>query len=510
MKQEKIAKKNVLGIFAGIIIFATMILIGPPENMSQAAWVAAATGLLMATWWISEAVAIEVTSLMPLVLFPLFGVASMKAAAAPYANPIIFLFLGGFILAKGMEKCNLHRRLALTILKFAGVKPSALIAGFMVATAFLSMWVSNTATATMMLPIALSVITMLNEGKSKEEIEKGNFFGTALLLSIAYSASIGGVATLIGTPPNALLAGYIQNTYGHTIGFDQWLIVGLPISIILLVFAWFSLTKISFPVKDVNIDGATKIVEKEIKELGAMSKAEKIVALIFSLAAIMWISRSHINSWLKAEDINLVLHDAGIAITAAVLLFLIPSDYKKGEFVLDWPSTKNISWGVLILFGGGLSLGSAITTTGLSKNIAEYMSVLNNLPPIGIIAVFAIVVTLISHMTSNTATAAAFLPLTTSVAIGLGQNPLLFAVPTVIAASCVFMMPVATPPNAIVFASGMIRVPQMVKAGLYINIVSMILLLIASYCLLGMAFGLEMNVIPEWAIEGIWENWTGA
>ncbi|MCK5296805.1 MAG: DASS family sodium-coupled anion symporter [Alphaproteobacteria bacterium] len=485
------AKGNVIKILSGITVFAVMLFIGSPEGMSHTAWATAAVGVLMAVWWITEAVPIEATALLPLVLFPLLGVSTMKEAAAHFANPVVFLLFGGFMIAVAMEKWNLHRRIALTILKIAGVRPCALIAGFMASTAFLSMWVSNTATAAMMLPIAMSVIKMLE----KDEDERNNF-GIALLLSIAYSASIGGVATLIGTPPNALFAGFMLDNYGIAIGFNQWIIVGLPVSLTLLVFTWFSLTKLSFPMKDINIEGAKEVVEKEIAGLGKMSCGEKGVAFVFFLTAVSWLFRKQIDSYFVSLNIT----DAGIAVTAAVLMFLIPADYKKGVFLLDWSSAKKLSWGVLILVGGGLSLGSAITSTGLSGHLAEAMSSLENIPPMGLIVVFILVVTLVSHMTSNTATAAAFLPLAASVAIGFGQNPMLLAVPTAIAASCVFMMPVATPPNAIVFSSGMIKIPQMVKAGLYINIAAMVVLLIVAYCLLGVAFGVEVNVLPKWAV----------
>lgn len=495
--EETSTAKTLIRLAISLAIFITMLCMAPPAGLSVAAWHAAAVGILMALLWILEAMPIPATALIPLALFPILGVAPIAKAAAPFAHKLIFLFMGGFILAMAMERWNLHRRIALTILKYVGAKPAALVAGFMAATGFLSMWVSNTATATMMLPIALSVIQMMDENVDMKIRDK---FGAALLLSIAYGASIGGVATLIGTPPNALLAGFMEKTYGYDISFGDWMKIGLPISVVLMIFAWFSLTVLSFPLKGVKIEGAQGIVKGEIAKLGPMSRGEKMVGMVFLLTAFSWVFHKPIEKYLAATyDITTKVSDTEIAIISALLLFMLPTNLKKGAFLIDWKSAQKLPWGVLVLFGGGLSLGAAITNTGLSTWIADMMGGLEGIDTLWLIAIFSVVVCLVSHMTSNTATAAAFLPLAASLALSLGENPLVLTVPTVLAASCVFMMPVATPPNAIVFASGKLTVPQMARAGFLINLVALVMLVAAAYGLLGMVFGVEMGVMPDWA-----------
>jgi solute carrier family 13 (sodium-dependent dicarboxylate transporter), member 2/3/5 len=489
--------RRTLGVIVGLLLFGTMLSMAPPAGMPEKAWSVAAVGVLMAFWWVFEALPIPVTALVPLALFPILGVSPIKATAAPYANPLIFLFLGGFVIALAMERWNLHRRIALGILSFAGPRPAALVGGFMGATAFLSMWVSNTATATMMLPIGLSVIALVVEaGKGKVGACRAEVFTPALLLGIAYGASIGGVATLIGTPPNALMAGFMSETYGVEIGFGQWMMVGLPVSAALMVVAWLALTRFVFPLRNGRIDGAADMIEQERKALGSVSRGEFIIGTIFVLTAISWIFRPLINDLLP----GLHLSDPVIAIVAALVVFTIPVDSAKKVFLLDWKVTQKLPWGVLLLFGGGLSLGAAINASGLSGWIATAMGTASDWPILLMILGVSGVVMLISHLTSNTATAAAFLPLVAALAISLGQNPLLLAVPTVLAASCVFMMPVATPPNAIVFASGSLTVPQMVRAGFVINIVALGLIVIAVYALMLSVFGVEFGVLPDWAL----------
>ncbi|MGD9638125.1 MAG: DASS family sodium-coupled anion symporter [Alphaproteobacteria bacterium] len=485
--------RRYFGLWAGIIVLCVMLFFKAPEGLTYKAWVAAAIGLLMAIWWVFESIPIAATALVPLVLAPMLGVSNLKTVAAPYSEPTVYLFMGGFIIAVAMEKWGLHKRLALSIIKLSGVRPAALVAGFMAATAFLSMWISNTATATMMLPIALSVISLINDGKDEG---KPNNFAIALLLSIAFSASIGGLATLVGTPPNALFAGFMSQHYNIQIGFGQWMMIGLPISIIMLFITWFFLTQISFPLKNIDLSGAENIVKKEIASLGKMSNGEARVAIIFTLTAVTWIFSSQLKKMYPEMNIS----DAGIAIAAALLLFLTPSGMGKGINLMDWDTAKKIPWGVLVLVGGGLSLGNIITSSGLSDAIAGALTSLDKVPVFALISIISVVVMVVSHLTSNTATAAAFLPLVAGIALVLGQNPMLLAIPTVIAASCVFMMPVATPPNAIVFASGMITVPQMVRAGFLINILALVLTVVVAYTMLGTAFGVVFGVVPDWAL----------
>ena len=486
--------RRLTGLLAGVAVLLVMLAIGPPEGLAPEAWKVAAVGLLMAVWWISEAIPIAATALAPLALFPLLGVMPMKNAATPYANPLIFLFLGGFMIALAMERWSLHRRIALFILGKAGFRPAALVGGFMTATAFLSAWVSNTATATMMLPIGLSVIKMIHKQTGKAEDEPDNF-AVALLLSIAYGAGIGGMATLVGTPPNALLAGFMNEAYGFQVGFAQWLAVGGPVAVVLLALGWLILTKLVFPMRDFHVQGGEALMQNEIAALGPLSTGEKLVALVFATTATLWILRPTIDQALPFLNIT----DAGIAVAAGLAMFAIPADWKNRQFLMDWPMTNKLPWGVLLLVGGGLSLGAAINGTGLSEWIAAQMQAAEGWPTVVMILVVALAVMGISHLTSNTATAAAFLPLIASLAISLGENPLMLAVPTVLAASCVFMMPVATPPNAIVFGSGMITVPQMVRAGALICLVGLGLILVAAYALLPVVFGVTFGEVPPWA-----------
>lgn len=488
------ASRRNLGLLAGIGLFAGMLMMDPPAGMSAKAWITAATGLLMAIWWVLEAIPIPATALVPLAIFPLFGVKSITATSAPYANPLIFMFFGGFILALAMERWNLQRRMALNIIRWVGTNPAALVGGFMGATAFLSMWVSNTATAAMMLPIGLSVIALLGSDK-KEGGTNSETFGPALLLGIAYAASIGGVGTLIGTPPNALLAGYFSQTYKVHIGFADWMIMAVPLEILLMVATWFVLTRVAFPLHSMKLPGAADIISKQIDNLGPISRGEKIIATIFVITATLWTFQPIINGWFPSLHIG----DTEIAIFAALTIFIVPVEPKNKIFLLDWTATQSLPWGVLLLFGGGLSLGAAILDTGLSKWIAESMSMAADWPSWVMVVVVVLAVMTISHFTSNTATAAAFLPLTAALAVSLGENPLYLAIPTALAASFVFMLPVATPPNAMVFASGQLTVGQMAKAGAYVNVIALILILVMAYTLMGLAFGVEAGVMPDWA-----------
>ena len=486
-----------MGLLGGLVVFVGMLAMDPPAGMPPKAWATAAVGILMAIWWVLETIPIPATSLLPLALLPLFGIKSITAASAPYANPLIFMFFGGFILALAMERWNLQRRMALNIIRWVGTNPTALVGGFMGATAFLSMWVSNTATAAMMLPIGLSVIALFNENAAKQGGgDHGKAFASSLLLGIAYAASIGGVGTLIGTPPNALLAGYFSQTYKVQIGFADWMVMAVPLEIILMVATWFILTRVAYPVHSIKMPGAADIIRSEIDKLGPISRGEGMIAVIFLITALLWTFQPIINGWFP----KLRLGDTEIAIFAALAIFIIPVDARKKVFLLDWKATQGLPWGILLLFGGGLSLGAAILDTGLSKWIAESMSMAADWPSWVMVVIVVLAVMTISHFTSNTATAAAFLPLTAALAVSLGENPLYLAIPTALAASFVFMLPVATPPNAMVFASGQLTVGEMARAGSYVNLVSIILILVMAYTLMGIAFGVEAGVMPEWAM----------
>jgi solute carrier family 13 (sodium-dependent dicarboxylate transporter), member 2/3/5 len=480
-----------LGLFLGPSVALVLLLLPAPEGLSTAAWRTAAVGLLMAIWWVTEALPIAATALVPLVLFAPLAILPMGDAAAPYANPIIFLFLGGFVLARAMERWALHRRMALAVVRVMGVSPPRVILGFMVATAFLSMWVSNTATAVMMLPIGLSVVGLVQPGEGNRGRPVESNFALALMLGIAYAASIGGLGTLIGTPPNALLAGFMSESYGIEIGFARWMGVGLPLVALTLPASWLVLTRLVYPVRIQEIPGGRETIHNEYRALGRISAAEKTVAAVFLATAALWISRPLLERWVPG------LHDAAIAMGAALALFVLPAGDGRHR-LMDWATAETVPWGVLLLFGGGLSLASAVQSSGLAEAIGRAVAGLG-LPVLGMVLVVVAVIIFLTELTSNTATAAAFLPLVASVAIGLGENPLLLAVPAALAASCAFMMPVATPPNAIVYGSGYVTIPQMVRAGFWLNLLFVLVLTTLAYTLLLVVFGVELGVVPGWA-----------
>jgi solute carrier family 13 (sodium-dependent dicarboxylate transporter), member 2/3/5 len=487
-------RRRRFGLVAGPAAFLAMLLLPVPAGMTPEAWRTAAAGVFMALWWVSEAVPLPATALLPLVLFPLLDVLPVRAAAAPYANPLIFLFLGGFIIALAMQRWGLHRRVALLVVLGVGTSPHRLVLGLMAASAFTSMWVSNTATAVMMLPIGLSVIQLVRPDAEYGPGQPVDFnFAVALMLGIAYACSIGGLATLIGTPPNALLAGFMLETYGVEIGFAEWMAVGLPLVLVTLPLVWLLLTRVAFPIRIREIPGGREAIRAEYARLGRLSLPERWVAAVFVAAATLWVSRPLLESRVPG------LTDTGIAIGAALLLFALPANLREGRFVMDWSTAETLPWGVLLLFGGGLSLAEAVTNSGLAGWIAGAMEGLGQTPVIVLLVAITLVVIFLTELTSNTATAAAFLPLVASLAIRLGENPLLLAVPAVLAASCAFMMPVATPPNAIVYGSGYVTIPQMVRAGFWLNLGFAAAITVLAYTLVGLVFGVEPGVVPAWA-----------
>jgi sodium-dependent dicarboxylate transporter 2/3/5 len=456
-----------LGLVLGPLVFIVILLIPPPAELSDTGWRVVAVAALMATWWISEAIPIAATSLLPVALFPLLNVMSTKATTSAYANHLVFLFLGGFLIAMAMQKWNLHKRIALHTIRAVGVSPPRIILGFMLATAFLSMWISNTATAMMMLPIALAVVGQLTNDDSSDLEAYSPAFGVALMLGIAYSASIGGVATLIGTPPNAILAGIVERVYEQRISFAAWMSFGLPLSIVMLTIAWFYLTRIAYPVKHQTVPNVTQVIQQQINQLGPMTRQEGLVALIFALVAITWITRGLIE--IKLLD---GVSDATIAIVGALLLFIIPSDIKQREFLLDWSSAVKLPWDILILFGGGFALAQGFSDSGLTEWIVLQMSVLKGAYLVVLILAITLVVIFLTEVTSNTATATLILPVLGALATAVDVEPMTLMIPAAIAASYAFMLPVATPPNAIVFSSRYITIPQMARAGFYMNLVA--------------------------------------
>lgn len=479
------------GLLGGLAAFAVLLTLPAPEGLSAAGWRAAAAGVLMAIWWMTEALPIYATALVPLAAFPVLGIADIRAAGAPYANPLIFLFLGGFLIAMAMQRWNLHRRLALSIIKRVGTRPKRIVAGFMLAAAFLSMWVSNTATAMMMLPIGLSVIELAQTGDDTRTASAP--FAVALMLAIAYACSLGGLGTLIGTPTNALLAGFMIENYDMEISFARWMTLGVPLMVVGLALVYVVLTRFVFAFRMETLPGGRAFIEEELRAMGAMTRPEKMVAVVFGGVAMLWMTRPLL------QDVVPGLSDAGIAIFGALVLFALPTGRGDGTFVLNWDWARRLPWGILLLFGGGLSLAAAVDDTGLAAWIGEGLSAVAGWPLVLIIALVVAVVVLLTELTSNTATAAAFLPVMAALAVGIGQSPLLLLVPATVAASCAFMLPVATPPNAIVYGSGALTIPQMVRAGVWLNLLFVVVVTAAAYLLLPLLFGIELGAVPDWA-----------
>ncbi len=485
---EPVGIRKWIGFGGGLLLFLLMIFSSPPEGLSLAGWRTAAVAALMATWWVAEVIPISATAMLPLVLFPVFGISDIAETATPYANPMIFLFLGGFIIAIAMQRWDLHRRIALNIIAVIGSKPRSVIAGFMISSAFMSMWVSNTAATMMMLPIAMSVI-LLTKSAEHSEYEQKEYknFGLTLMLAIAFSASVGGLGTVIGTPTNALMIAFVNDAYEIEITFAQWMMVGIPIVIFGLPVIFYTLANLVYPVRIDSLPGGRKYIMDELKRLGSITKPELMVAIVFTLVAVLWITRP-----LLAEIIP-GLSDAGIAIFGALLLFIIPVNLKTGTFLMRWQEAEKLPWGVLILFGGGLTLAGAIQRTGLAEWVGGYFGILSGWHLILIIFIVCLVIIMFTELASNSATAAAFLPVIGSVAIAIGYDPLLLAIPVAMVASCAFMLPVATPPNAIVYGSGVMTIPEMAKAGLVLNIFFAILITLLTYFLFTIILGIDIS-----------------
>ena len=434
----------------------------------------------MAVWWMTEAVELYATALLPLVALPMTGAAPVRAAAAPYAHELIFLFMGGFLIALAMQRWGLHRRMALRALRAAGDHPAGIVACFMGVTAFFSMWVSNTATAVMMLPIALSIISLV------EQVEPGTktrpHFALCLLLGIAYAASIGGIGTIIGTPPNVFLASYIQSNLGQEISFVRWMGVGLPLVAVFLPLAWLMLTRVLYPLRGERIEGSRAVTERAYRELGAMSRGERIVLAVFLLAALSWIARPLLVN-VRIGDMNPLagLSDPVIAMVAALVLFVVPVDVKRRVFVMNWETALKLPWGILLLFGGGLSLAAAIRVNGVGEYIGHQLGILSGIPVLLLVMAVIALVIFLTELTSNTATTATFIPILAALAPVFDLHPFMLIVPAAIAASCAFMLPVATPPNAIVFGSGHVTIQQMIRAGFWLNLAGVVLITMLVY-----------------------------
>jgi len=471
MHNEGRSTHQVVGLFLGPLLAITMIMVDAPVGLSEAGWMTAAIGILMAVWWATEAVPIAVTALLPIVLFPLLGIATIQDTTAPYANKVIYLFLGGFIVAFAMQRWNLHRRIALTVLQHVGGNGRSLVGGFMLASALISMWVMNTSTTMMLLPIAVSIIAVIHRTVGGLDDKRKNDFQYSLLLGVAYGATIGGMATLVGTAPNAMLAAFMQETYGTEIDFSRWMLVGLPLSAMMLPLAWLVLTRLAFKVDFKTSDEGRATLRRMKDELGAITVPERRVAVVFVLMALTWVSRPLLVTVPGLE----ALDDSGIAMAGGIALFLIPSGDKSDPLLLRWTYAEQLPWSVLILFGGGLTLASAVSRTGLAEWLGGSLQAIGALPLAAVVIVAAAMIIFLTELTSNIATTATFLPVVGAIAIESGFDPIVLAVPITFAASCAFMLPVATPPNAIVFGSGMLTIPKMVRAGMMLNIVGIFL-----------------------------------
>jgi len=469
MSNHPLSKR--IGLFLGPILFS-ILQYTSISFISEIADTVIGVALWMVIWWITEAVSISVTALLPLLLFPLFKIMPMADVGANYGSPIVFLFFGGFVLALALEKVNLHKRIALTIINLTGTSPNRVILGFMIATAFMSMWISNTASTVVMLPIAMSVINLLiNDEDGFTKADKN--FALSVMLGIAFAANAGGIATVIGTPPNSVLIGLLENEYNMEVSFAKWMSFGLPFSILLIAIVYLVLVKILFPCKGLVFDASSSVISTELKNLGKLTSKERHVLIVFAVIVSLWIFRSLIN----ANFPELKLSDTMISIFGAIALFAIPHNLKKGDFVLQWKDTQRLAWGILILFGGGLALAKGMSASGIVDVVANGISNAN----IGIIITSSLLILLMLFMTelmSNVALTAVLIPVVAGIAIGLDIPILHLLIPVTIASSCAFMLPMATPPNAIVFASGFIKVHQMARAGIILNLISVALLIL--------------------------------
>lgn len=480
--QRRVWLCRVLATLVGLGLYLFL-----PSDVEDAARATAAIGGLMAFLWLTESLPLPVTALLPIALFPLAGVLTIGEATAPYASRFIFLFMGGFMLALAMERWGLHRRVALVTVLAVGTRPSRLVAGFMIATALLSMWISNTATTLIMVPIGVSVIGLMHD--RSRSICPG--LAPCLMLGIAYASSIGGVGTLVGTPPNMVLAGFVENTYGITIGFGRWMLFALPFVVVFLVISWLVMTRWIFALPSDGLPGGRELIRDQLRQLGPMSPGERLIGMVMGLTALAWIIREPVTnwSWLVGHVPAIGrIDDTMIAIVAAVSLFVIPVNARPGQAggrtsLLTWEIAEKLPWGVLILFGGGLSLAAGVTSSGLSEWIGSQVAGLTNVPLWALVGLVAVVVIFLTELTSNVATATAFLPVLGGVALGMGLDPLVILLPAGLAASCAFMLPVATPPNAIVFASGKLSLHQMARTGLWLNLIGVVLITMAALTL---------------------------
>ena len=482
--------KNILGLILGPILFLVIMIFVDAEGLSFEAKCILASTAWMAIWWVTECVPISVTALLPIVLFPLTGGMDLATTTAAYGHKLVFLFVGGFLIALAIEKWHLHKRLALNIISVTGSNKSRVILGFMLATAFLSMWISNTATSIMILPVGLAIISQLKDDPKTVENEN-EVFGKSLMIAIAYSASIGGMATLIGTPPNMVLAGVVEESYGIKLNMFDWMKFGVPLSSFLLFVCWLYLTKIAFKFKNEEFSAGKEEILRQINKLGRFSNEEIKVLIVFTLTALGWIFRGSI------ETIFPMIDDTIIAIFFAVTLFIIPTkNQKTNTTLLVWNDTVKLPWGILILFGGGMAIASAFGKSGLALWIADLLTNLNDVSLFLIILIIVTSINLLTEVTSNMATTAMLLPVLVTIALAIDVHPYFLLVAATLAASCAFMLPISTPPNAVVFGSGFLKIEDMFKKGVWMNLISIITITLVVYYTLPYVFEMTAELLP--------------
>ncbi|MBW2526161.1 MAG: SLC13/DASS family transporter [Deltaproteobacteria bacterium] len=477
-------------LIAGPLVCLVPLLVDAPTALGGEAWRLCGLAGWMVVWWLTEAIPVPATALLPIVGMPLLGIGKEGGVTASYAHPLIFLFLGGFLIAGAMQRSGLHERVALFIVWAVGRNARSLVGGFMIACALLSMWISNTATAVMMFPVGLSVIGVVAKETDRHTARR---FGVALMLAIAYSCSIGGIATLIGTPPNTLLAAFLADSYGYQLSFASWMAIGLPFCLVLLPLTWLWLTRVGFPAGGLRLSHAREDMIRRLRDLGPMSRGERIVGIGFLIAAVGWIVRP-----LIVKLTGVPISDTTVAMSVGLAMFVVPVSLETGRFALDWATARNLRWGVLLLFGGGLALAGAFKSTGLAEAIGRAFAGFAGTNVWLTAAAMAATVLFLTELTSNTATTATFLPIVAAIAIGWGENPLLFVVPVAIAASGAFMLPVATPPNAVAFGYPHLRVRDMARTGAVLNLLCVVLVVLVDFVLCRWVLGAEPGVLPPW------------
>jgi sodium-dependent dicarboxylate transporter 2/3/5 len=507
--KERYSLLQKISLILGPAIFISILLLPSPDGLSLPGQRTLAVTLLMAFWWITEALPVAATALLPLALFPMLGIMETKTVAPSYGDSVLFLFIGGFFLATTMQRWNLHKRLALHIVRLIGTNAQRIVLGFMLATAFISLFISNISATLLMYPIGLAVLLQLSElDDSTVNAGAQENLRVALMLGIAYSASVGGIGTLIGTPPNLIFAGAVSSMFpaAPQIGFAQWMTIGMPLVMIFLPIIWFCLTRIIFSVPKVELTGGREYISKELSLLGKMTPGESRTLAIFALTAVALIFRSDIElgaftipGWTDLFGISKWVGDTTVMMFITILLFTVPVNWRDGEFLLDWPTAVKIPWGLLLLFGGGIAMAKGFQTSGLADWLGSHLSRLQNVPVILMILMVCLLITFMTEVTSNTAITTIFMPVMASTAAGMGTHPFLLMIPAAISASCAFMLPVATPPNAVIFGSGYLRISHMTRAGVFINLIGVLLVTLLVYFLAIPVFDITPDRLPNWA-----------